>query len=129
MADETDRQQFHRAPAVYKKISEIDPEKNIRVRLIGRVIGTTDGTIVIDDGSGRADIVADEIAVENNEIVRIFARVLPLENGYELRAELIQDPGLQRWRLERMRHQHLPGRQLSELQVIAGCLRSRRQCR
>ena len=85
-----DQKQFKRAPAPYRKISEISPEKDIRVRLLGRVIGKIDGTIVIDDGTGRADIVAEEFSAETNDIIRVFARVLPLESGYELRAEIIQ---------------------------------------
>jgi len=83
-------QQFNRAPAAYRKIAEIVPEKDIRVRLLGRVIGKGDGTVVIDDGTGRADIVAEEFGADINDIVRVFARVMPLETGYELRAELVQ---------------------------------------
>lgn len=86
----SDQKQFKRAPAVYRKIAEIEPEKDIRVRLLGRVIGKSDGMAVIDDGTGRADIVTEEFSADTNDIVRIFARVLPLETGYELRAELVQ---------------------------------------
>lgn len=82
--------QFKRAVASYRLIKDIDPEMDIRVRIMGRVIGKQDGTLVVDDGSGKADIVLDEQDAETNDIVRVFARVLPLESGYELRAELIQ---------------------------------------
>ncbi|MBI4170399.1 MAG: replication protein RepA, partial [Candidatus Aenigmarchaeota archaeon] len=47
-----DQKQFKRAPAVYRKIAEIMPEKDIHVRLLGRVIGKSDGIVVIDDGTG-----------------------------------------------------------------------------
>ncbi len=83
-------QKFKRAPAAYRKISGIKPEQDIRVRLLGRVIGKGDGTIVIDDGSSRADIVTEETDAGINDIVRVFARVLPLESGFELRAEFVQ---------------------------------------
>ena len=83
-------QKFKRAPAVYRRIADINPETDIRVRLLGRVIGQADGTLVIDDGTGRADVVAEDMEAAANEMVRVFARVLPLENGFELRAELIQ---------------------------------------
>lgn len=63
---------------------------DIRVRLLGRVIGAHDGMIVVDDGAGRAEIVTEGFEGAENDIVRVFARVLPLESGYELRAELIQ---------------------------------------
>ncbi len=83
-------QKFKCAPAAYRKISEIKPDQDIRVRILGRVIGKGDGMIAIDDGTGRADIVTEELDANTNDIVRVFARVLPLENGYELRAELVQ---------------------------------------
>lgn len=82
---------FRRAPAVPRKISEIEPEKDIRVQVIGRVIDMANGTIVVDDGSAKAEIVLETNTAEINDIVRIFARVLPLEEGYELRGEIIQD--------------------------------------
>lgn len=85
--------QYKRAPAVLRKISEINPETDIRVRIVGNVIDKTDGSMVIDDGSGSAEIVTDEkgeVQANVNDIVRVFARVLPLEEGYELRAEIIQ---------------------------------------
>jgi hypothetical protein len=85
-----DQKQFKRLPAIYRKISQINAQTDIRVRLLGRVIGVSDGTLVIDDGSGRADIVAEEFDVQENETVRVFARVLALESGFELRAELVQ---------------------------------------
>lgn len=83
-------QKFKRAPAAHRKISEIRPESDIRVRILGRVIGKADGMLVVDDGTARADIVAEDMEADTNSIVRVFARVLPLETGYELRAELVQ---------------------------------------
>lgn len=82
--------QYRRSPAVMRKISEINPEKDIRVRILGKVIDKNDNFIIIDDGSSKAEIITD-INAEMNDFVRVFARVLPLEDGYELRAEIIQD--------------------------------------
>ena len=85
--------QYRRAPAVLRKISNINPESDIRVRIVGNVIDVSDGSVVIDDGSGKADVINDEnvdIQASVNDIVRVFARVLPLEEGFELRAEMIQ---------------------------------------
>ena len=62
-------QQFKRATAVYRKIKDIDPENDIRVRIIGRVIGKQDGTMVVDDGTGKTDIILDDQNTEVNEIV------------------------------------------------------------
>ena len=94
MPDETKSAfQYRRLPALPKKISEINPEKDIRVRILGKVIDKTDGVIVVDDGSSKADIVTTDLDVNVNigDTIRVFTRVLPLEEGFELRAEIIQD--------------------------------------
>lgn len=83
--------QFKRAAAVSKKVTDINPEKDIRVRILGKVIDRTEDVIVVDDGYGKAEIIADRHNADVGDLVRVFARVLPLENGYELRAEIIQD--------------------------------------
>ena len=51
--------QFKRAAAVSKNISDINPEKDIRVRILGRVIDRGEGVIVVDDGFSKAEIVTD----------------------------------------------------------------------
>lgn len=82
---------YKRYPAVSRRITEINPEHDIRVRIFGRVIDKQDGSIVIDDGSSSAEIVTDQAAdVRNGDAVRVFARVLALEGGYELRGEIVQ---------------------------------------
>jgi len=85
--------QYRRMPAVPRKISEISPEKDIRVRLLGRVVSKQDGMIVLDDGNSTAEIVVEQgiEKININDLVRVFCRVLPLETGYELRAEIVQD--------------------------------------
>jgi hypothetical protein len=85
--------QYRRFPAVPREVAGINPEKDIRVRILGRIIDKYDSMLVVDDGSGKADIIVEE-GIENfnaNDIVRVFCRVLPLESGYELRAEIIQN--------------------------------------
>lgn len=86
-----DKFMYKRVAAAAKRISEIEPEKDIRIQILGRVIDKTDGTLVVDDGSARAEIVVDQTDADINDVVRIFARVLPLEEGYELRGEIVQD--------------------------------------
>ena len=81
--------EFRRLPAVPKRIADIT-DKDIRISILGKVIDTVDGVIIVDDGSGKAEIVS-ETEPPVNSLVRIFTRVLPLESGYELRAELVQD--------------------------------------
>jgi hypothetical protein len=89
-----DQSRFHRSPARYCKISDIDPLKDIRVRFLGKVVDKQAGLIVLDDGSTQVEIVLDQEFVDCialGDQLRVFARVLPLENGFELRAELVQD--------------------------------------
>lgn len=87
-----EKQIYKRASAVPRKISGIDPEKDIRVLILGRVVEKSDGTLVIDDGSASAEVVTDSPQpVSVNDMVRVFSRVLPLENGCELRAEIVQN--------------------------------------
>lgn len=86
-------QRFHRAPAIPRKISEIEPDKDIRVRILGRVEEIAPPGFVLNDGT-RTEVVADPELTERlkaGDLIRAFCRVLPLETGFELRAELIQD--------------------------------------
>ena len=85
--------QYRRHPALLRKISEINPESDIRVRLLGKVVDKQESSFIIEDDSGKAEIIAEDMELNFNkeDIVRVFARVLPLEDGFELRAEIIQD--------------------------------------
>jgi len=102
--------QYRRLPAVPKSIIDINPEKDVRIRILGRIIDKQDGTIVIDDGTSTAQIITDAGLIdagqtdakgvirsgavrscETNDFVCVFARVLPLEDGYELRGEIVQN--------------------------------------
>src|SRR3989338_3514809 len=83
--------QYKRQSAISRKISEINPEKDIRVRILGHVIDKSEGILVVDDGSAKTEIITDQFdAFDVDDMVRLFCRVLPLEQGYELRAEIIQ---------------------------------------
>ena len=84
-----DEIRYKRLAAVVKKIADINPEKDVRIRILGRVIDKQDGTIVVDDGSSTCQIVTDG-SCEVDDAVCVFARVLPLEDGYELRGEIVQ---------------------------------------
>ena len=85
--------QYHRAPAVPRRISEIEPEKDARVRILGRIVDKTSSGFIINDGSAKKVVVEQDVMDMFNvdDLVRIFARVLPLEHGFELRAEIIQE--------------------------------------
>lgn len=85
--------QYRRLPAVVKKIADINPEKDVRIRILGRVIDKANEVIVVDDGTGKAEIVTSDLGADADidDVIRVFTRVLPLEEGFELRAEIIQD--------------------------------------
>jgi len=81
-----------RLPSVEKSIADIQPETDVRVRLIGTVIDTTPNSVVIDDGTGKLEIyLGEEPNVKQGQLVRVITRVLPLIDGFECRGEAIQD--------------------------------------
>jgi len=81
-----------RLPALEKKISEIHPETDVRVRLLGTVIDSSLNSIVLDDGSGKIEIYfEDQLNVRNGQLIRVITRILPLIDGFECKGEVIQD--------------------------------------
>jgi hypothetical protein len=91
------RKVFHKLPALYRKISDVDMERDIRVRLLGSVVEKEDNGFVLSDGISTAKIQLDKEllnGLKENDKIRVFARVLITESGPEFRAELIQDMGL-----------------------------------
>ncbi len=84
--------QKRRLPGIERKISEIQPENDVRVRILGTVIGTGQGSLMVDDGSGRLEILFDHdpAYVSEGQLVRIITRILPLIDGFECRGECIQ---------------------------------------
>lgn len=84
-----------RLPAADKAIAEIEPEKDIRVKIIGKVVGLGTDSFVIDDGAGTVQITTDpEISMESvkvNDSVRVIGRVFASESGFELRADAVQN--------------------------------------
>ncbi|MBI5332393.1 MAG: hypothetical protein HZB65_02385 [Candidatus Aenigmarchaeota archaeon] len=82
---------YKRAAATPRLIAKIDPVKDIRVRITGQVVDKMNGSVMLEDASGKAEIFMENNLVESlriGETLRVFCRVL--ENN-ELRAELIQD--------------------------------------
>lgn len=80
-----------RLPSMEREIAGIRPG-DIRVSVIGTVIDMDGDRLVIDDGTGKIDVSSEKpIKSEVNQMVRVFGRVIPLEGGFELQAEVIQD--------------------------------------
>jgi len=83
---------YRRMPAVYRTLDSIEPEKDIRARLLGRVVDKGQGSVFLDDGTKTAEIIMENPdSVTLNDVIRVFCRVIPLESGCELRAEIVQD--------------------------------------
>ena len=80
-----------RLPAVERNIKEINPETDVRARLLGTVIDKSANSIVLDDGTGKVEILfAETPYAEQGQMVRVVTRVMPLIDGFECRGETIQ---------------------------------------
>lgn len=80
-----------RLPAYDKKIADIGKD-DVRVRLLGTVIDRKENVIVLDDGTGKINVVfAEPVETEANKRVRVFGRVISTEGGFEIEGEILQD--------------------------------------
>lgn len=84
---------YQRLPAKDSYIKDIVPDKDVRVRILGTIIGKSSSLIIVDDSTGNKEIVAPEELTKDFKIgdtIRVFCRVIAMESGYQLQAELIQ---------------------------------------
>ena len=80
-----------RLPALERRIADIQPESDVRVRLTGTVIDSSTNSVVLDDGSGKIEVYfEEEPKVRNGQLIRIIARILPLIDGFECKGEVLQ---------------------------------------
>ena len=82
-----------RLPSRECSVSEIQPE-DIRIKVTGTIIDINkEGTrLVVDDGTGKIAITSEsKCNAEMNQLVRVFGRVIPLEQGSELQGDVVQD--------------------------------------
>lgn len=86
---------FKRQAFAERDISEINPEKDIAVALVGRVIDKKQNIIILDDGSGKANVFfTDENILNNlsvNDIIRLSGFVMPTQDGFDIRGEIVQN--------------------------------------
>ena len=68
-----------------KQVSEVTPN-DPRVSIIGNVAGVSESSFVLDDGTGKIEIISD-VRVEENRLVRAFCSVI----DEKLKADIIQD--------------------------------------
>ncbi|MCS4541700.1 MAG: hypothetical protein HY929_05190 [Euryarchaeota archaeon] len=85
------------ASAVERKIKDIDPAKDAKVKVLGIVVnkGIAEGSFIIDDGSGQALISIDDPTLLDNIKEGIPVRVLGVpikrETTIEIMAEILQN--------------------------------------
>ncbi|MFB6199973.1 MAG: OB-fold nucleic acid binding domain-containing protein [Candidatus Nanohaloarchaea archaeon] len=87
-------EQQRRKAAKPKNVEDIDPQRDIRVRIVGTVLSLEDESITVDDGTGTVEVFMNEESleeVEEGEKARIMGRVLPTPDGFEIQAEVVQD--------------------------------------
>ena len=85
--------EYRRKPAIRRRISEIKDD-DVRVRIMGIILEKTEDMMAIDDGSGKADILLDKDDQGDLEIktmVEAICRVMPTDEGRELKVEAITD--------------------------------------
>ncbi len=96
MPDDIVEERKKRRVAVERKIADI-AEGDVRVAVVGTVLSIDKQTLVftIEDPSGQLTVLAtneeslSKVSVGN--VVRVIGIVLPFDEGFELRAEIIQD--------------------------------------
>jgi len=85
---------MRRHPAVLKDIDDITPGEDVRVRIIGTVLETDKDSVMLDDGTGATEVFLDQEDIDSvteGQRVRIFGRVLPTPDSFELQGEIVQD--------------------------------------
>jgi len=88
-----DQKQYQRFPAVPRAVRSINVETDIRVRILGKIVDKLPNAVVLKDMEDTQTEIRFEKPVnfEVGRFVRVFARVLPLESGFELHGEIVQD--------------------------------------
>ena len=85
---------MRRAPARPKSVEDIDPQNDIRVRVIGTILSKDEDSISLDDGSGSVEVFLEEEQMddlEEGQRIRVLGRVLPTPDSFELQGEVVQD--------------------------------------
>lgn len=77
------------------ELEDVEPQKDVNIRVIGTVVTKDENSFVLDDSSAAKEVFADESVIENKidegSTVRVFGRVLPTPDDYEIEAEVVQN--------------------------------------
>lgn len=86
--------QFQNISAVERKIGEINPEADTKVRVVGTVLSKGENSFILDDGEGTVQVFIDSKLLQNiaeKKIVRVIGHVSQNSNAFDIRAEIIHD--------------------------------------
>ena len=86
---------FKTEPSVGRKIAEINPNLDTRVRIIGKILDVQNSYFVIDDGSAKTTVSYSDESPMPAELtvgmmVRVIGFVIPSDPP-EIQAEIIHD--------------------------------------
>ncbi len=78
-----------------RKIANVNLEVDFKVSVLGMVVDKKDDVLVLDDGTGKVQVFVDSVEVldniDVNKTVRIFGSTIPTDEGFELKADIVQN--------------------------------------
>lgn len=85
---------FQNICAIERKISEIDAQSDVKVRVLGTIVSKAENSFILDDGSGVVQVITNP-KLENNlsesNRVRVLGKISPNGEKFDIIAEIIQD--------------------------------------
>ncbi len=82
------------APARPKKVEEINPKQDLKVRVTGTLVSVENDSVSLDDSTSTVEIFLEDDMIdglEEGQRVRVFGRVLPTPDSFEIQGEIVQD--------------------------------------
>lgn len=86
-----------RAIARLKKIKNVDKDNDMRVSIVGSVVDIDDKSLffTLDDGKDKINVLLNNESqmqgLKLSKIVRVIGIVMPYDDSFELRGEIVQD--------------------------------------
>jgi hypothetical protein len=75
-----------------KKIADIDPGSDSKVKVTGLVLEKQGDAMIIDDGTGKLKVFGSMVeSAKVDKLARVFGIVLPGDTGFELKSDMVQD--------------------------------------
>lgn len=106
-------QVMQRRPAIEKRIREVEPSLDRRVRIVGTVISkdTANGMVVLDDSTGKVNVFFDDLKViekldsyKEGDPALVVGRISQTAEGFDINGEVIRSvKGLDFGLLEKVR--------------------------